>query len=181
MQSFPRPMEWEWARSTGDKEMQRLIVLICAGLAVATPVLARSGGGGGFGGVGGISHGGGFGNFSLQRSPAVVRPHVIRNRVVVVPPLAHRFLAQPFAVQRFGRGGVPATTTRSLWWPFGFSVPITAAVSAAASQNEPYEPQIIIFSSSLPRIVSDVPAPQDFGYVLGCRAIPNGYHCDTLG
>jgi hypothetical protein len=44
----------------------------------------------------------------------------------------------------------------------------------------PATPPVIVMSG-LPNGVPERRAPEtppDYGYVAGCRAIPNGYHCD---
>ena len=71
-----------------------------------------------------------------------------------------------------GAGGV---------WPSG---PYTSADFPAIQDQTPVSPEVIILSNSpqvgFPPSPPPPAIPMDFGYVPGCRAIPNGYHCDPV-
>jgi hypothetical protein len=66
-------------------------------------------------------------------------------------------------------------------WPY-WSFVGTTPIDTPPIQSElaPIPPVIV-----MPGLPNGVPEPQapeaplDYGYVEGCRAIPNGYHCDT--
>jgi hypothetical protein len=62
------------------------------------------------------------------------------------------------------------------WWP---DTPVVQAPTPTdgASQTQ-LQPQIIVVHTDTPAHAASEPPP-DFSYVAGCRAIPNGYHCDT--
>lgn len=69
--------------------------------------------------------------------------------------------------QHRGPGGVRPS------WPYGAFVP-------AIQDQTPVSPEVIILTNA-PRVglpPPTSPAAMDFGYIPGCRAIPNGYHCD---
>jgi hypothetical protein len=74
------------------------------------------------------------------------------------------------------QNGLPITL-----WPYS-SFTDTTPMDVNPIQSEvPASPPIIVMSG-LPNGVPDrrVPeTPPDDGYIAGCRAIPNGYHCDT--
>ncbi len=62
-------------------------------------------------------------------------------------------------------------------WPSGRYL---GAMAPAIQDETLAQPEVIILTSS-PQVGAPpaMPAAQmDFGYVRGCRAIPNGYHCD---
>lgn len=73
--------------------------------------------------------------------------------------------------------GLPATI-----WPYAPFVDTSATQPAQDEDQSPaQQPQVIILSSGQ-QPESDYAAqqlPSDFSYVRGCRAIPNGYHCDN--
>lgn len=59
------------------------------------------------------------------------------------------------------------------WWP-----DVTEVVTYASPPEEPVQPQIVIIQRD--KTESKLAeAPPDYGYVAGCHAIPNGYHCDA--
>jgi hypothetical protein len=74
--------------------------------------------------------------------------------------------------QGHSRYGVPGRS-----WPSG---PYTSADVPAFQDETPVSPEVIVLTSSPPFGAPPAmpPAQMDFGYVPGCRAIPNGYHCD---
>ena len=69
--------------------------------------------------------------------------------------------------------GLPITI-----WPYS-SFTDTTPMDVPPTQSElaPIPPVIVM--SGLPNGVQAPEPPPDYGYVAGCRAIPNGYHCDT--
>ena len=55
-------------------------------------------------------------------------------------------------------------------WPYlGATEPATAT---------PVAPEVVVVGGAPQAGGVPAPAAMDFGYVPGCRAIPNGYHCD---
>jgi hypothetical protein len=61
------------------------------------------------------------------------------------------------------------------WWPNTQVIQVPVEETA---QPQP-QPQIIVLHSD--RAANPPDPPPDFGYVAGCHAIPNGYHCDASG
>jgi hypothetical protein len=57
------------------------------------------------------------------------------------------------------------------------TIPMAAPPKVAS--DGPTKPIVIVMSNPPERTVPD--APRDYSYVSGCRAIPNGYHCDIPG
>ena len=89
-------------------------------------------------------------------------PRVIVNHVGVQDYL--RFHRQPVAVLPYP-------------W-FIDTPPIGASPVENATSADPYV--IVIAAQPHPAPVRASPeTPPDYSYVAGCRAIPNGYHCDT--
>lgn len=99
----------------------------------------------------------------------VVTPHVAARNTDVRNDLRFRRDTQL-------QNGLPITI-----WPYS-SFTDTTPMDVPPSRNEvPVSPSILVMSG-LPNGVPDraVPeTPPDYGYIVGCRAIPNGYHCDT--
>lgn len=65
-----------------------------------------------------------------------------------------------------------------LGWPYA---PFLDTAGFPVENETPVGPEVIILSNS-PPAGSAPAAPQalaDYSYILGCRAIPNGYHCDA--
>lgn len=152
----------------------RFSVLSLAVLAVSSQANARMGGGGGFGS--GFSPG--FGGFSAGFIHVAPSGHLVNG--FHRQSLLHR---QPFAAQRFH-----ALHSRQIfapnvvlyggdWWSPDVSQGITYA-SPPEAQMEPVQPEIIVIQrdNKDPKVAEATP---DYGYVAGCHAIPNGYHCDT--
>ena len=59
--------------------------------------------------------------------------------------------------------------------PYGLYI---GATVPAFQDETPVHPQVIVLSNSPQPGPAAPQAQMDFGYVPGCRAIPNGYHCD---
>jgi hypothetical protein len=129
---------------------------------------ARGGGGGGGGGF----HGGGahVGSFSgnVVRRPGFAR---FANR---------RF----FPNQRFAnnlQNGFPAWWG-NWWggWGWGYDWPYNGNgyESVQQAQDAPSEPQVVVIRTDGNGRMTSAEAAPDYGYVQGCHAIPNGYHCD---
>jgi hypothetical protein len=66
-------------------------------------------------------------------------------------------------------------------WPYSsFDGTTPIGIPPIQSELAPIPPVFVM--SGLPNGVPEPQAPEtppDYGYVAGCRAIPNGYHCDT--
>jgi hypothetical protein len=135
-------------------------------LVISSQADARGGGGFGF-------HGGGFG----FHGTAAMRFH---QRV-------------PFAARRLGllRFNNHALNNRSSlglndagilwpdggWWPDGGGYYQTVA----PPPSQPVQPQVIVIHTDGSGTMKTTEATPDVSYVAGCRAIANGYHCDTSG
>jgi hypothetical protein len=104
---------------------------------------------------------------------------IMRNRVVT-PHIA----ARDTDVQndlRFRRHTQLQNGSQITIWPYS-SFTDTTPLDVPQNQSEVPASTPIIVMSGLPNGVPDrtVPeTPPDYGYIAGCRAIPNGYHCDT--
>jgi hypothetical protein len=100
---------------------------------------------------------------------SVVMPHIGARSFNVQNDLRFRRHAQL-------QNGLPITI-----WPDSSFVGTTPTdISPIQSELAPIPPVIVM--SGLPNGVPEPQAretPPDYGYVAGCRAIPNGYHCDT--
>ena len=62
-------------------------------------------------------------------------------------------------------------------WPYG---PYIGATESMVPDGAPVQPQVVVLTNA-PQPApapATAPVPMDLGYVPGCRAIPNGYHCD---
>jgi hypothetical protein len=90
----------------------------------------------------------------------------------------------PFGAQngfRFDRnaqlwGGWPIDSGPS--WPFFDTAPMQVP---SVVSDAPSNPVVVVMSGVSDRAPERATpeAPPDYGYVAGCHAIPNGYHCDT--
>jgi hypothetical protein len=60
------------------------------------------------------------------------------------------------------------------WWPGGY-----AYQPDQQAQEPPVQPQIIVIRSGDNGRMQTTEAVPDYGYIEGCRAISNGYHCNT--
>jgi hypothetical protein len=139
-------------------------------LAIPQAVDARGGGGGGF-------HGGAIhGAFHSSTSNGFRRPGFVRHQQVA------RFADRRFFPnQRFAnnlQNGFPA------WWGgWGYDWPNTGYEygyqPVQQAQDAPSQPQVIVIRSDGNGRMTAAEATPDYGYVQGCHAIPNGYHCDT--
>jgi hypothetical protein len=66
-------------------------------------------------------------------------------------------------------------------WPYS-SFTDTLPLEVPSTQSEAPVAPMVTLMSGLPNGVPDRTVPEttpDYSYVAGCRAIPNGYHCDT--
>ena len=63
-------------------------------------------------------------------------------------------------------------------WPY---FPLSEAYALPAEAGAASQPEVIVMAG--PHVAAPenpTPrAPADYSYIAGCRAIPNGYHCDT--
>jgi hypothetical protein len=130
---------------------------------------ARGGGGGGF--HGGGSHVAFF--HGIARRPGFVRHQQVTR-------FANRRF---FPNQRFAnnntQNGFPA------WWGgwgwgWGYDWPDNGYgyQSVQQAQDPPTQPQVVVIRSDGNGRMTTAEAAPDYGYVQGCHAIPNGYHCD---
>jgi hypothetical protein len=88
---------------------------------------------------------------------------------------------QFFAAQHFHglRKGQVLAPTGVLFGGDYWSWPDTGqVVTYAPPPEEPVQPEVIVLQSDSngPKVAEAAP---DYGYVAGCHAIPNGYHCDA--
>jgi len=145
-----------------------IVVLSLIGAGVAAPALTRNG-----------VNTFGVPGFSLGFVMRAPRPFM-RNSIVT-PRVAGRNadVQNDLRSRRHTRlqNGLPIV------WPYSAfmdATPMTMDVLPSESEI-PSSPSVIVMSS-LPNGVPDraVPeTPPDYGYIAGCRSIPNGYHCDT--
>jgi hypothetical protein len=101
------------------------------------------------------------------------------------PAMARRAISaqrfRPFNGDRLRQRVLTGFPASGIWPGFGWpdtqyvEVPTT---TDGASQTQ-LQPHIVVVQSDTAAHTASEPPP-DFGYVPGCRAIPNGYHCDTL-
>lgn len=64
-------------------------------------------------------------------------------------------------------------------WPYSSFVGTTTMDVPPIQSEGPSNPPIFVMSQLPNRVLERPPeTPPDYGYVAGCRAIPNGYHCD---
>jgi hypothetical protein len=150
------------------------IIPILAGLlAIPQSADARGGGGGGGGGF----HAGGV-HAAFHAGNGIRRPGFVRNQQVA--RFANRRL---FPDQRFGNNlltGFPGWWGGWGWgsdWPdngyeYGYQ-PVQQA------PDPPSQPQVIVIRADGNGRMTTAEAAPDYGYVQGCHAILNGYHCDT--
>ncbi len=66
-------------------------------------------------------------------------------------------------------------------WPYSPPIEMTPTEMPLDENELSTTPQVIVMSGWSDRApeCSAPGAPQDYGYVAGCRAILNGYHCDV--
>jgi hypothetical protein len=153
-------------------------------LAFPQAVAARGGGGGGGGGF----HGGGS-NVAFFHGNVVRRPGFVRHQQVARfadrrffpnQRFANNFNRRFFPNQRFAndlQNGFPA------WWGgwgWGYDWPDNGYgyQSVQQAQDAPPQPQVVVIRSDGNGRMTTAEAAPDYGYVQGCHAIPNGYHCD---
>jgi hypothetical protein len=158
-------------------------LLIFLGTASTELAWARSGGGGG-GGGGGFGRGGrvmasrGHGLRAGLRSNIVGARSIARN---LTPRNGSGFGQTGFQNGfGFGRDGVLGGSQFPFWpfWPYFDTASMDPAPAAGAGPSDPF----VVVTSGLPNGASERAAADplpDYGYVAGCHAIPNGYHCDA--
>ena len=147
--------------------MRSLFLIPLALALLASPQADARGGGG---------EGGGFHAGFVGRPGSIIRAEDIRVRrpgFRHMPTVAHRF-----ARTRFARTAFP-------WWGDSWPVGDWGSGGYYGYANPPQEAQaasepqvIVIHDDSQDRMTTAEAAP-DYGYVKGCHAIPNGFHCDT--
>jgi hypothetical protein len=148
------------------------IALILVGtLAIPQAADARGGGGG----VGSGFHGASRGAF--HSGNGFRHPGFVRNQQVA------RF-ADRWSFQNRRLADNPQNGSPAWWgggWGWGYDWPNYGyGYGYQPTQVAPSQPQVIVIRSDGDgRITTTVPAADDYGYITGCHAIPNGYHCDT--
>jgi hypothetical protein len=143
-------------------------ILSLLGTGVAAPALARDGGN--IFGMAGFPSG-----FAMHTA----RPFV-RNSVVTPHIAARNF--DFHSDHRLRRNALLQNGLPIAIWPYQSFTDTTPMDIVAPIQSEVAPSPPIIVISGLPNGVPDrtVPeTPPDYGYIAGCRAIPNGYHCDA--
>jgi hypothetical protein len=144
-----------------------IVILSLFGTGSIAPVLARGGTN-----VGGIA-----------RFPSTLSVHVPRVSMpsrIVTP----RIIARNTGVQndlRLRRGAQLQNGWPIAIWPYLSSIDTTPIVVPPVGSEIPSDQPVIVISGSpngAPEPAALEP-PRDYSYVAGCRAIPNGYHCDA--
>jgi hypothetical protein len=102
---------------------------------------------------------------------------IMRNSVVTPHMTARADVQNDLRFRRHTRlqNGLP------IIWPYSSFTDATPLEVLPSQDESPSSPSVIVISG-LPNGLPDhaVPeAPPDYSYIAGCRAIPNGYHCDT--
>jgi hypothetical protein len=111
--------------------------------------------------------------FSKRVPPVMLRsnivpPHTIARRIGILN-------SGRFSRREQLRNGLPIAI-----WP-GWSYVGTMPIDVPPAVGEaPSAPQFIVMSALSDRAPERpvTETPPDFGYIEGCRAIPNGYHCN---
>ncbi len=136
-------------------------------------------------GAAGGAGGGGVGAFALHQGPAALG---LRGGFARGPGFAHsrRAIAlahRPLRQARFARA---FQMTLPVWWGgiwLGYPGDWWSGNDyqpAQLSETPPPQPQVIVINADAnPRLAgTDTITMPDYGYVQGCHAIANGYHCD---
>jgi hypothetical protein len=142
-------------------------ILSLAGIGVVAPALARD-------------SANTFGMAGLPSSFAIhtARPFMRNSNVMPHIVARNADLRNDLRLRRHAlfQNGRPITI-----WPYSsFDGTTPIGIPPMQSELAPIPPVIVM--SGLPNGVPEPQAPEtppDYGYVAGCRAIPNGYHCDT--
>ena len=144
-----------------------IVILSLIGTGGAAPALARDG----VAMFGAAGFSSGFAMHATQQfmRNSIMAPHIAARNAEVQNDLRFR---RHIRLQN----GSPITL-----WPYSSFTDATPLYVPPSESEGPSSPSVIVMSG-LPNGVPDrvVPeTPPDFGYVAGCRSIPNGYHCDT--
>jgi hypothetical protein len=120
--------------------------------------------------------------FGMAGFPSAFATHLpqtaVRSRVMPPRNMARRIDAQNglrFRRHAQLRNGLPVLTL-----PYSSSIGMTTVDVPSVQNGRPSDPPVFVMSQ-LPNRAPERTAPEtppDYGYVAGCRAIPNGYHCD---
>jgi hypothetical protein len=152
-------------------------LLLLGVLAVSSQADARMGFGGGFGSGFAPGFRGFSGGSFIHVAPS---SHFVTGFHRQFFPHRQFFAAQRFHGLRLRRGQAFAPIVvlygGDWWWPdVGQGVTYAPPPEAPV---EPVQPEVIVIQSDnqQPKVAEATP---DYGYVGGCHAIPNGYHCDT--
>ena len=175
-----------------------IAILMLLGTGSTAPAEAR-------GRASGFSTGRPFVSPMHARRPSIVRVprSSIRSRFVVPGTIVQRFGVQdrfpfgiqngfPFAAQNgfgfagngfgFVGNGFGFVGNAFGGWPFGgWPLLDTAPLQVPSVANETPSAPVVIVMSGLSDGAPERARPEtppDYGYVAGCHAIPNGYHCD---
>jgi len=126
--------------------------------------------GGGAGGHGGGVHGG-F-HVGIRTGPLVRSPGFVRHQPVA--RFANRFIPNRFLPNRFNNGFRNANAWPWGGWGWGDDWWPGSGYAYQPVQQAPVPPQVIVIHADDQGRMQTA----DVSYVEGCRAIPNGYHCD---
>jgi hypothetical protein len=141
-------------------------ILSLIGAGVAAPAKARDG-------INTFGMAGVPSRFAVQAARPFVRNGIVTPRIPTHNANARNNLHHRRHAQM--RSGLPITI-----WPYS-SFGRTTTIYAPPIQSEVPPPPPVVVVSGLPTGVPERRAPEtppDYTYVAGCRAIPNGYHCD---
>ena len=100
---------------------------------------------------------------------SIVAPRIMARHIGIQDRLHFHRHAQ-------SQNGLPIVT-----WPYSLPFEVTPTEIRPDEDELPTTPQIIVMSG-LPDLAPERIAPEappDYDYVAGCRAIPNGYHCEV--
>jgi hypothetical protein len=153
------------------------IVPVLLGLLAMPQAEARGGGGGGGGGF--VAAHGGAPVAALRTSNGVIvgRRGFVRHQSLA--PFTARGFSRRFARNGF-QNGFPAWADG--WgWPIGDWWPGGYGYQPDQPAPEPrVQPQVIVIRADGDgHMQTTQAAAPDYGYIEGCHAIPNGYHCNT--
>ena len=125
----------------------------------------------------GFSGRAGFSGRVVVGTPRALISRPIMPRRAIAAQRFHAFNGAARLRQRFLTGFPVSGIWPDFWWPDTPVMQVPAPTDGAS--QTPLQPQIVVVQSDAAAHTAPEPPP-DFGYIAGCRAIPNGYHCDTL-
>ena len=142
--------------------LQFSVVPMLLGL-LASQADARSGSGGFSGGI------------VIGASAAHISRQFIARRPVLPAQRIRASNLQRLHQRSLAQNGIPIG---GIWPGFGWPDATQAVAAPAIDATAQPQPEVIIMHSDTAAHTASEPPP-DFGYIPGCHAIPNGYHCDT--